>query len=253
MSGQNRDHSDKNTGNNYPKPTMDGYLDLSEDTPVRSFNIDFHTLITILLIVIIISGSIIILSSLYSNDLKSKSGFEESFLLNSREFEREVVGEEFRMISNEYCVITGLVVEKGTFFRYPEDKLSPLGMTIVWEELMEPDHYNSFNLERRGRTVRYSYQISGDLAPLPREYVTSHIINSNLIFSEEKIKEISEDAQVGDVVKIEGYLIQVYQRQGENNYSVVWPSMTKKWDLGMASSRVIYVEDIENLGSIDNT
>lgn len=252
MSGENKDYPDKNTANNYPKPTIDGYLDLTEETPARFFGIDFRNLLTVALLIIIVIGSIFIISSVYSNDLKSKSGFEETFLLKSREFEREIEGEEFRMISDEYCVITGLVVGKETFVRYPEDKLSPLDMTIVWGELMEPDHLNSLYFDRRGRTVRYSYETSEDLAPLPREYVTGHIINSHLVFSEDDVRIISERAQVGDVVRIEGHVVQIYQKQDdEDTYVVFWPSSTKKWDLGIASSRALYVKDVTILGSLD--
>jgi|GEM_PF-3641267 len=230
---------------------MDGYLDLSEDAPKDPTNINLHTLGTMALIIIIIFGSIFILSSLYSNDLKSKSGAEQSLLFGTREFTREIEGEEFKMIAENYYIITGLVVSRDEFGRYPTDKLSPLDITIAWGELMESDYYRSFNFERRERTVKYRYLFFDEMDPLPHEYITNHISNNHLIFSEEKVNEISKEVQVGDVIKIEGYLVQVYKKQDKDTYLIVWPSSTKKWDLREASSRVLYVEDVTILGSLD--
>lgn len=239
---------DENMVDGYPRPTYHGYIDLSERHTKQRSLITFHNLLTIALIVIIIFGSIFIVSSYSSNDPKFICGTDQTLLLKSKEFNRVVDETDYIIVADRFYSVTGLAVAKEEYKRYNLDKLGPIDITIAWGELMEPDYYKHFNFSLKNREMYWESHFSEDIEPLAYEYCKNHICNYHLIFSDDSAKYKAERVRVGDLVTIEGYLVKVYQNRGDGRYNNVW-SKTSSPQNGFCE--VIYVEDVIIKGSLD--
>jgi len=119
------------------------------------------------------------------------------------------------------------------------DEISPIDMCIGWGKL-STDKYDDIIkfYEFRDRYVNYYVQ---DTRILSVKEISNSISNSHLIPKTDEIKKQLLAFKKHDLIKIEGYLVNVYDTTG--NFSP-WLTSKVRTDTGSGSCEIVFVEKV---------
>ncbi len=136
-------------------------------------------------------------------------------------------------------LISARVVGSESYSQGWESSLSPVDLALVWGQLADSkfDRYISYNQRSRW----YYYRYSAD-TPVDNTYIICHSCNNHLIPSTENIRRAVKTIRKNDLVKIEGYLVNIRGKVGKTD--VWWNTSTSRADSGDHSCEIIYVEKI---------
>jgi hypothetical protein len=101
--------------------------------------------------------------------------------------------------------LEGLVVTRRTFRNDPTSAVSPLDLGIVWGDLAEPGAVEGWSFHARPRAVSYR---PGPDAVLPDDW-ESQVTNNHLIPANQTVNDALMAVEVGDRVRIRGFLVVV--------------------------------------------
>ncbi|MDY6965707.1 MAG: hypothetical protein SVM80_07035 [Halobacteriota archaeon] len=140
-----------------------------------------------------------------------------------------------------------MVVAKDKYWRSAADKLGPMDLTIVWGELTYPEYYKKFKFGHGSRYGVITYYPDG-VNHLSGQYINEHLSNNHLIFTDKATYKTAKDVRVGDIVMIEGYLVDVYGKRSDGR-RLTWSTSTTRSDVNDGACEIIYVENIMVLDS----
>jgi hypothetical protein len=114
-------------------------------------------------------------------------------------------------------------------------EISPIDFALGWGRMSDPTVYQKLDI---GQGVRwYSYHYS-DVPPIPVEEIDTHSKNAHLIPASDELRDRLFYFQPGDVVQLNGYLVQV---DGPNcNH---WTSSLSDTATGDHSCKVMWVNE----------
>jgi len=117
--------------------------------------------------------------------------------------------------------------------------LSPWDYALAWGTI--PEQLEHIEFDQIVRFCLYKFK-SG--APVDEEYLSRHMANTHLIPSNNNIRKALRFARKGDVVKLDGYLVNVEARQ-DGVMKSTWHSSTSREDKGNGACEILYVENLQ--------
>lgn len=102
-------------------------------------------------------------------------------------------------------VLEGRVVTRREFRNDPTSEISPLDLGIVWGDLAEPGRADAFEFRALHRAVRYTPRPGADLP----ENWQNKVTNNHLIPASQAVNDALMAVEVGQAVRISGYLVAV--------------------------------------------
>lgn len=123
------------------------------------------------------------------------------------------------------------------------DFVIPIDVGIIWGELTEPDFlkYTKFHLSKRYFSFRYNPPRGGK--PMPRN-VGQYMMNNHLIPATEEIRETLDDLKIGDLVTLEGKLVDVVIRDPTGHVLMKSKTSLTRDDVGNGACEQLWVESI---------
>jgi hypothetical protein len=113
-----------------------------------------------------------------------------------------------------------------------ESDLSPIDLALGWGRMSDESVVSKISISQSGRY--YHWHV--DEFPIPRREIETHSANMHLIPSNDVILDSIEQIKTGDVVVIDGYLVNVKADDGWR-----WTSSLTRNDTGGGACELIWV------------
>lgn len=124
-----------------------------------------------------------------------------------------------------------LSVETYRFDRNAE--LTPVDLALGWGPMSDSDVLRHFTITQQFRTFAW---VTADF-PIPREEVEASAANVHVIASSPSLERKLRKLREGDVVRLEGFLVEARAADGWS-----WRSSLTREDSGMGACELIYVK-----------
>jgi len=116
-----------------------------------------------------------------------------------------------------------------------ETDLSPIDLALGWGSMSDSAVLESFDISQSGRW----YFWRADHMPIPRKDVTRQSANMHMIPADDDVSTRLKRIKKGQVIELEGYLVDVRASDGWR-----WRSSMTRNDTGDGSCELIYVLDV---------
>ena len=113
-----------------------------------------------------------------------------------------------------------------------ESDLSPVDLALGWGRMSDESVVSKISISQSGRF--YHWHV--DEFPIPRREIETHSANMHLIPSNEVVLDSIEEIKTGDVIEIDGYLVNVEADDGWR-----WNSSLTRNDTGDGACELIWV------------
>ena len=210
---------------------------------------NWYTAIWIVSFIIIASCGLIFMgiistpSSNVESEMIGSTGYQQEKLHEKQQFFREVDGYEFTITAKYKYNLIGVVVGKDYYYQGTMEKLSPIDLTVAWGKTIDPEYSKYITFSKYKRHYRFKFYEEQGVETLSKQYIVEHSSNNHLIFADESSHDVAKGVRLGDIVNIEGYLVDAYGRRDDGAY-YSWYTSTKRSDAGEGSCEVLYVENI---------
>ncbi|MDY6966157.1 MAG: hypothetical protein SVM80_09370 [Halobacteriota archaeon] len=243
--------SDTFINGDYPKPIVEEITKESENAYAkRKIQKKLYTFWILSLIILGTSGLVYLYLPDISDvieDIEDPTGAKQAELFSRKEFVREIDDWKFRMVSDYRYTLTGKVVGKDEYKKSALDKLIPMDLGIAWGDVIDPENsgWVRFTKGNRHLTAFYNFPEGTDFSTCLN--FCNQISNNHLIFADETVHDMAKEVQVGDIVKIEGYLTNVYGVRIDGARTE-WLTSTKRYG---TLCETIYVKKITILEPLE--
>lgn len=122
--------------------------------------------------------------------------------------------------------------------RYRFDRgaeLVPVDLALGWGPMSDPAVLSNIDIAQGGRFYRWRVKIY----PIPRRDIITHSANMHMIPANEAVRERLLAVRPGEVVQLEGYLVNVSADAGWH-----WRTSLRRNDSGDGACELVYVERI---------
>lgn len=116
-----------------------------------------------------------------------------------------------------------------------ESDLSPVDLALGWGPMSDSAVISQLSISQSGRF----YHWSASRLPIPRQAITSHSANMHMVPADTRVEKTLKDLRVGEVVRIEGYLIRADAPDGWR-----WISSLSRDDSGNGACELVWVREI---------
>ncbi|MGZ8257830.1 MAG: hypothetical protein ACXWTR_01480 [Methylotenera sp.] len=116
-----------------------------------------------------------------------------------------------------------------------EATLSPVDLALGWGPMSDETVLNKIDISQSNRF--YFWHV--DAFPIPREEIETHSANMHMIPADGNIEQTLKSVRVGQVINIEGYLIEAKSADGWR-----WKSSLTRNDTGGGACEVMLVKSI---------
>jgi hypothetical protein len=130
--------------------------------------------------------------------------------------------------------IEGLVLAKTRYRFDKESSISPVDLALGWGPMARAEVLEQLRVRQNDRF--YFWSASGGL-PVAREEITRSSANVHLVFGSSAVKDVIDDADPGDVIELEGALVNVTAPDGFE-----MRSSTVRTDTGGGACEVMWVD-----------
>jgi hypothetical protein len=113
--------------------------------------------------------------------------------------------------------------------------LSPTDLALGWGPMSDSQMLNQIKISQGNRF--YYWHV--DTFPLPREAIETHSANMHMIPADAAIKAQLSDVRVGQLIQLEGYLVQATGPDG-----FIWKSSLTRQDTGAGACELVYVKKL---------
>ena len=135
--------------------------------------------------------------------------------------------------------IEARVLAKETYTMGRESELSPLDLALGWGTMSDSEVLKQLSISQGNRFYYYRWQNS---PPRPPAEIAEHSANMHLIPSTKVVEKIMQTIRVGQVVRIQGKLVEAQASDGWR-----WRSSLTRKDTGNGACELIFVEEIRVL------
>ncbi len=121
-----------------------------------------------------------------------------------------------------------------------DNKISPVDLMFAWGEVADPTKCEGFITTMGNRFANYRY--TG--CDFSNRYITTHASNNHIIPASENISIGIDEIVPGDIVRVEGYLVNVQDLV--NTQRNIWKTSTTRTDSGLGACEILYLKRIVN-------
>jgi len=150
--------------------------------------------------------------------------------------EREIRYKDLRIVPLAHFAIHARVILKKRYWFGRETDLSPVDLVLGWGPMSDSTHLKHVEFAQDNRF----YYWSTNSPVLSREVVQSHTANMHMIPSRPEIEKALKSLRRGQIVRISGFLVEVFSPDGWR-----WRSSLTRDDTGAGACEVIWVESME--------
>ena len=134
--------------------------------------------------------------------------------------------------------IEALVISTERYWIDGEAELSPVDFAVGWGPLSDAAIVDQLNFAQGHRWFWFRSRWNKPL-PLPEEAVSAHSANMHMIPADVGVEKELKSVDPGDVVAINGYLVEA---SGPNQFK--WRSSLSRTDTGAGACELMSVEEI---------
>ncbi len=145
-----------------------------------------------------------------------------------------IVLKGFRLTPRARFSAEARVLSRSRYFLGTLAKVSPLDIAVGWGEMSDSAVLKRIDVSQSGRFYFWHYD---DEPPIPRQVIEAHSANWHLVPASNATWHVLNGLRVGDVVKLEGELIDINGPDGGSMRT----SLTRA-DTGAGACEIIYVE-----------
>lgn len=135
--------------------------------------------------------------------------------------------------------ITGKLVSKRRYRRGLMSRLSPMDYALIWGKV--PDQLSQLKFSQ---TYRFCFFNLRPGAVVDMNYIQNHVSNNHLIPSTENIRRALSKAGKHEIVRIDGYLVDVIANNGSKGTSH-WKTSLKREDAWGGACEIIYITKLQ--------
>ncbi len=117
-------------------------------------------------------------------------------------------------------------------------KLAPVDLALGWGSMSDQTVLDRIDIYQRGR---FYFWRSSDL-PIAQQAVSAQSANMHLIPANQSVGRALKRVRAGQIVRFDGYLVQVEASDGWR-----WRSSLSRSDTGNGACEIVYVEHLETL------
>lgn len=111
---------------------------------------------------------------------------------------------------------------------------------IAFWKITKPEYLDNLDITQLDRSFVYNYKTNIDIT---RQYVSSHLINVNILTNNNKIKKTLNELPISSELKIFGYLVNIELIENDSYFKQ--KTSTILTDSGYWSSKILYVTELE--------
>jgi len=134
-------------------------------------------------------------------------------------------------------------VESAKLYSDAISKAVPYDLLLAWGNMTEPDVDGKLEWDQADRQGMVSGSLGGSGADVSSEYVINHVSNNHLVPANDNIRRAIATIKAGDVVRIDGRLVNVWVKTDDSRVLTVTTSK-KRSDQGDGACEIIYVEEL---------
>ena len=125
------------------------------------------------------------------------------------------------------------------YFLGTESRLSPVDLALGWNRMSDQAVVDRISVRQSGRWYYTRYELP---PPIPRQEIASSSANMHMIPADESIERELKSIREGDVVRIQGLLVDVNHDSGWK-----WRTSLTRDDTGQGACELVYVRDVMRL------
>jgi hypothetical protein len=114
-------------------------------------------------------------------------------------------------------------------------KISPIDLALGWGPMSSTGIIDALEIEQHGRFFFWSAQE----LPIDSDVISVHAANMHMIPANDRVRDVLLDARQGNIVTLDGYLVEVTADDGFR-----WRSSMVRTDDGGGACEVVYVEHV---------
>ena len=115
--------------------------------------------------------------------------------------------------------------------------LSPTDLAFGWGRMSDSSVLAQLDISQSGRW--YYYHWSTDEPPIPKDEIIRSSANMHMIPADDAVRTVLRHVHAGDIVHLEGELIEAHGKDGS-----VWRSSMTRDDTGDGACEVVYVRKL---------
>lgn len=135
--------------------------------------------------------------------------------------------------------IDAMVLSKQRYYFGRAAKLAPFDLALGWGPMSNPEVIKDIKISQGNRWYTYQYKIP---PPIPHREISYHSSNMHLVAATQEVAESIKNVRWGDIIHMEGYLVNLMADDGWH-----WNSSLSRSDTGDGACELVWVEifDIE--------
>lgn len=146
----------------------------------------------------------------------------------------DVGGHRLQALARFHVEARVLAAERYRFDR--PSKISPVDLALGWGPMSSTPVIDALDIDQYGRFYFWS---SGDELPLDPPQITLHSANMHIIPANDAVRDELLAARAGNLVTIDGYLVEVTADDGFR-----WRSSMGRGDSGGGACEILYAESM---------
>jgi len=131
--------------------------------------------------------------------------------------------------------IKAKVLSKENYKHGRESDLSPTDLALGWGRMSDEAVLKNIKISQSGRWYRWRVKEF----PIPKREIETHSANMHIIPATGGVEDILKRVKKGQIIEIEGYLVNI---NGDDGWS--WHSSLTRNDTGNHACEVVYVENL---------
>ena len=162
-------------------------------------------------------------------------------LISEKPVQRDIRPTSFRF--EDYWVtrkarfkIRARVLSSKPYYLHRESDLSPLDLALGWGVMSDQAVLDQIDISQRGRWYHTRYKLP---APISDQQIISNSSNMHMIPSRSEIGRSLKDLRIGDVIELNGYLVDV-----DHDSGWFWRTSMSRTDTGNGACEIVYVESV---------
>jgi hypothetical protein len=146
--------------------------------------------------------------------------------------------DEYKFKALRKVHIKARVLSKEGYWMDRESDLAPYDLALGWGPLSDQAVLDGLEISQRGRWYHWQYK----KATTNNREVQLHSSNMHMIPSSDEIEDVLDDIVKGNIIEIDGYLVEIRKADGWH-----WISSTRWDDTAGGACEVVWIENIKIL------